>query len=215
MDTKQAYDTWSQQYDTNNNRTRDLEAQSLRIILEKINFDHCLEIGCGTGKNTVWLMGKARHVTAVDLSDRMLEKAKEKIDSERVAFKQADITQPWTFREQLYDLVSFSLVLEHIDDLDPVFGEASRSLNNGGYLYVGELHPFKQYTGTKARFDTEEGRQVVDCYTHNVSDFIQAAKKQGLVLLDVNEYFDDNDRTEIPRILAMLFKKAGTEGINL
>jgi len=215
MDTKQAYDTWSRQYDTNNNRTRDLEAQSLRITLEKIVFGNCLEIGCGTGKNTSWLMEKARHVTAVDLSDRMLEKAKEKIDSDKVVFKQADITKPWAFREGLYDLVGFSLVLEHIDDLDPVFSEASHSLRNGGYLYLGELHPFKQYTGVKARFDTEEGRQVVDCYTHNVSDFIQAAKKQGLVLLDVNEYFDDNDRTEIPRILAMLFKKAGTAGINL
>src|SRR4051812_19038307 len=115
MDTKQAYDTWSQQYDTNTNRTRDLEAQSLRMTLEKISFDNCLEIGCGTGKNTVWLLGKARHITAVDLSDRMLEKAKEKIDSEKVVFKQADITKPWTFGEGLYDLVSFSLVLEHID----------------------------------------------------------------------------------------------------
>jgi len=209
MDTKQAYDTWSQQYDTNINRTRDLEAQALRAGLANVSFDACLEIGCGTGKNTVWLMEKARHITAVDLSDNMLAKAKEKIDSSRVVFTQADITKPWSFRDRLYDLVSFSLVLEHIGDIDPVFGEASRSLNSGGYMYIGELHPFKQYTGTKARFDTEEGRQVVDCFTHNISDFIQAARKHGMVLLDANEYFDDNDRTEIPRILALLFKKAG------
>jgi len=211
MDTKKAYDTWSQQYDTNNNRTRDLEAQALRMGLANISFDSCLETGCGTGKNTVWLMEKARRVTAVDLSGNMLARAKEKINSPHVQFVQADITQPWSFREGLYDLVSFSLVLEHIEQLDPVFSEAAQSLNSGGYLYVGELHPFKQYTGTKARFDTEEGRQVVDCFTHNLSDFIQAARKQGLVLLDANEYFDDNDRTEIPRILALLFKKTGIQ----
>ncbi|MBS1563047.1 MAG: methyltransferase domain-containing protein, partial [Bacteroidetes bacterium] len=190
-------------------RTRDLEAQALRTGLANISFDACLEIGCGTGKNTIWLMGKADRVTAVDLSGNMLAIAKEKINTPKVQFVQADITRPWTFRDGLYDLVSFSLVLEHIEDLGPIFAEAARSLRPGGYVYVGELHPFKQYTGTKARFDTEEGRQVVDCYTHNISDFIQLARGQGLALLDANEYFDDDDRNEIPRILTLLFKKTG------
>ena len=112
MDTKQAYDSWSVQYDTNINRTRDLEAQALRNGLANISFDACLEIGCGTGTNTVWLMDKADRVTAVDLSGNMLAIAKEKINTPKVQFVQADITRPWTFRDGLYDLVSFSLVLE-------------------------------------------------------------------------------------------------------
>lgn len=100
-----------------------------------------------------------------------------------------------------------SLVLEHIEDLEPVFRDVAKSLHPGGYVYIGELHPFKQYTGTKARFDTENGRQIVECFIHNISDFNLAAKKNGLILVDIDEYFDSNDRKEIPRILTMLFRK--------
>jgi ubiquinone/menaquinone biosynthesis C-methylase UbiE len=207
MDTRQAYNTWAAQYDTNENRTRDMEAQAMRTILSNLSFENCLEIGCGTGKNTVWLLEKATRVTAVDLSDEMLAKAREKITAEKVQFKQADITADWTFRNELYDLVTFSLVLEHIENLDYIFQEASLSLKTGGHVYIGELHPFKQYSGSKARFDTENGQHIVECFTHNISDFTQTAKQYGLTVVDINEYFDNDSRTEIPRILTILLKK--------
>jgi ubiquinone/menaquinone biosynthesis C-methylase UbiE len=207
MNTQQAYNQWASQYDTNQNKTRDLEGKVLRQVLSGVPFNTCLEIGCGTGKNTVWLMEQAKQVTAIDLSEEMLAKAKGKVSSGNVEFRQADITQPWSFRTQLYDLVTFSLVLEHIEDLDPIFKEVSQSLNEGGYVYVGELHPFKQYSGTKARFDTEEGRQIVDCYNHNTSDFVRSAKRNGLVLTELDEFFDDDERPEIPRILTLLMRK--------
>ena len=207
MDTRAAYNNWASQYDTNLNKTRDLEAQALRTTLVNIPFDHCLEIGCGTGKNTAWLITKAKQITAVDLSEEMLAKAKAKITSPHVQFIQADITQPWTFIQATYDLVIFSLVLEHIENLEPIFKEVAKLLDPGGHVYIGELHPFKQYTGSKARFDTEQGQQVVQCFNHHVSDFIRAAKQHGLSLADAEEYFDNNDRNEIPRILTLLLKK--------
>ncbi len=207
MNTQQAYNTWASQYDTNLNKTRDLEAIAIRSNLASINFQHCFEIGCGTGKNTVWFAEKAKHVTAVDLSEEMLVKAKEKVSTENVEFIQADITKEWTFRNGSYDLVSFSLVLEHIDDLDHIFKEMAASLNSGGYVYIGELHPFKQYNGSKARFETETGTQVVQCFNHHLSDFLLPAKKYGLSIVEINEYFDDDNRDEIPRILTILLKK--------
>ena len=213
MDTRQAYNTWASQYDSNANRTRDLEAVALRATLADLPPGRCLEIGCGTGKNTEWLIQRARQVTAVDLSEEMLAKATGKIHSEKVQFRQADITREWEFRDGLYDLVSFSLVLEHIKDLGHIFREAVSSLSPGGLVYIGELHPFKQYSGTKARFDTEEGRQVVECFTHHISDFTGAAKEHGLTLIALNEYFDEpeeqapaTDQPPIPRILTLLFR---------
>jgi ubiquinone/menaquinone biosynthesis C-methylase UbiE len=207
MNIRQAYNSWASQYDSNDNKTRDLEALALRTLLDPLSFDTCLEIGCGTGKNTGWLAQKASAVTAVDLSDEMLAKAREKIVSGKVQFVEADITKPWTFATGTHDLVVFSLVLEHIENLGPVFKEASRLLKPGCHVYIGELHPFKQYSGSKARFETEEELQVVECYNHHISDFIRAAKDQELVLADINEYFDDDDRTSLPRILAILLKK--------
>ncbi|HLK31346.1 MAG TPA: class I SAM-dependent methyltransferase [Puia sp.] len=207
MDTRSAYNSWSSQYDTNENKTRDLEAIALRECLKNISFSNCLEIGCGTGKNTSWLVEKAVHITAVDLSEEMLAKAKQKINSDKVEFKQADITKAWSFTGKKYDLITFSLVLEHIENLDYIFEQAARSLIDGGYVYIGELHPFKQYSGSKARFETDGKLQIVECFTHHISDFVQSAKKCGLNLIDLDEYFDDEGKISIPRILAIILQK--------
>ncbi|OFY86376.1 MAG: methyltransferase type 11 [Bacteroidetes bacterium RIFCSPLOWO2_12_FULL_35_15] len=207
MNVKEAYNSWADQYDSNTNKTRDLEAVSLRATLSNIEFDSCLEIGCGTGKNTEWLLTKANIITAVDLSNEMLAKAKQKINSEKVEFCQADITEKWTFVNKSYDLVTFSLVLEHIENLDEIFQKVSKATNSNGIIYIGELHPFKQYSGTKARFDSKEGQQIVTCFNHNISDFTQTAKTNGFEIIHINEYFDENDRTNIPRILTVLLKK--------
>lgn len=207
MKVEEAYNLWALQYDTNQNKTRDLEAVSLRNTLSKITIGNCLEIGCGTGKNSLWLMEKAKHLTAVDFSKEMLAKAREKIKSENVEFIHADITNTWIFTNKKYDLITFSLVLEHISNLDSIFIQAKTVLNVGGYVYIGELHPYKQYVGSKARFEIEGGIQVVDCFTHHLSDFLLAAKKNGFSKIDIDEYFDDNNRNEMPRILTILLKK--------
>ena len=206
MNTKKAYDNWSSQYDSNINSTRDLEAIALQHTLANIPFSNCLEIGCGTGKNTSWLLTKAESITAVDLSDEMLAKAKGKITSAKVNFIQADILEDWNFAKGKYDLVSFSLVLEHIQNLESIFEKVSKITAPGGCVYIGELHPFKQYAGSKARFTTPEGEQVVTCFTHNLSDFTGAAKLYGFEIAGINEFFDEDDRTTIPRIIALLLK---------
>jgi ubiquinone/menaquinone biosynthesis C-methylase UbiE len=207
MKPQQAYNSWASQYDTNKNKTRDLEAKALKDILSTITFNTVLEIGCGTGKNTEWLLQKTEHITAVDLSEEMLSKAKEKIQSPIVEFIQTDINNNWNFSEKTFDLISFSLVLEHIENLDHIFKEVYKKLNDEGLVYIGELHPFKQYTGSKARFETGEGQQIVQCFNHHISDFILSAKKYGLKLIELDEYFDKNDKASVPRILCLLFQK--------
>lgn len=207
MDTKSAYDLWSKQYDSNENKTRDLEAKALRQTLKNIEFADCLEIGCGTGKNTEWLLTKADHITAVDLSEEMIARAKEKIKSDKVSFLQADIIKEWDFTNKKFDLISFSLVLEHIENLDHIFSQASKLLKPGGHIYLGELHPYKQYLGTKARFETNDGLQILECYNHNISDFVKSAGRNGLEVKDINEYFDDDNSTISPRVLTMIFRR--------
>jgi ubiquinone/menaquinone biosynthesis C-methylase UbiE len=206
MEIQKAYNQWASQYDTNANKTRDLEAIVLRKTLQHISFDNCLEIGCGTGKNTEWFVTKASLVTSVDFSEEMLAKAKQKITATNVQFVQADIKNNWAFGND-FDFVSFSLVLEHIENLDAIYAKTNKALKNGGYIYIGELHPFKQYTGTKARFETTAGTTVLECYNHHISDFIDAAKKYNFSLIELNEHFDDDNKNEIPRILTLLFQK--------
>ena len=137
----------------------------------------------------------------------MLEIAKNKIQSDKVNFIEGDITKDWTFVNQTYELVTFSLMLEHIEDLNAVFQKVSKVTAMGSRVYIGELHPFKQYAGSKARFETESGTHVVTCFNHHVTDFIKAANASGFQLIHLDEQFDDADRSQLPRILNLVFEK--------
>lgn len=204
---RKAYDVWSESYDSDINKTRDLEAIALKNALQGMKFDECLEIGCGTGKNTIFLSGIAKHVTAVDFSEKMISVASEKIKSDNVIFVKADINNNWDFAERKYDLITFSLVLEHIKETDEILRKASVVSDTHGYLYIGELHPFRQYSGVKARFDNKDGRHVLECYVHNVSDFTNAGIRSGYQVLKIDEFSDNDDKKEMPRILSILFQK--------
>jgi 2-polyprenyl-3-methyl-5-hydroxy-6-metoxy-1,4-benzoquinol methylase len=207
MNVQSAYKAWSEVYDTNENKTRDLEGLSVIETLSNVKFDTCLEIGCGTGKNTLWLASRAQQVTAVDLTQEMIEKAKLKVQTPNVSFKIADILEDWNFTTQQYDLATFSLVLEHIENLDLIFEKLKAVVKDNGYVYISELHPFKQYAGSKARFDIGNGEQFLDCFIHHVSDFTNIASKHGFKILLIQEYFDDNDKSNIPRLLTLLLQK--------
>ncbi len=206
MNIEQAYNIWAEQYDTNINKTRDLEAVACRETLANIAFDNCLEIGCGTGKNTFYLSENCKAVTAIDFSDEMLHLAKNKIKQNNVYFIKANILEDWTFTNTKYDLISFSLVLKHIKDIESIIKKAELLLNKNGFIYIGEFHPYKQYLGSKARFENENGMNVLECYTHHISDFTNAAIKNNLRIIKINEFFDSDNNT-IPRIFTLLIQK--------
>ena len=207
MNVQTAYNSWACTYDAVLNQTRDLEAAAIRQLLADVSFSEVIEIGCGTGKNTAWLAAKAAHVTAADFSAEMLARAQEKLNGGNVRFAQADIAQPWAFAQAPADLITCSLILEHIQDLDFVFQQANRALKPAGLLYVGELHPFKQYQGSKARFETGNKTVELECFTHHVSDYTAAAQANGFRCAELQEWFDDSERTNAPRILTLLFQK--------
>src|SRR5215203_2941106 len=119
------------------NKTRDLEARALRESITGENLE-ILEIGCGTGKNTEFLQTLAGHLTGADFSAEMLSIAGSKIKSENVEFRQLDLRESWDFAENSFDLVTCSLALEHIENIDFVFSEASRVLRSMGKFYFGE-----------------------------------------------------------------------------
>ncbi len=210
MDNQQAYNQWADSYDQIENKTRDVEAQALRTVFSRLHMHdkEILEIGCGTGKNTAWLLTKAAQVTGADFSEEMLAKARAKLTDSRAKFLQLDLRQPWNLPDHSFELITCSLVLEHIENIGFVFQEANRVLKPNGLFYIGELHPSKQYTGTKAKFDTgTEGIFELECFVHHISDFFNAGRKASLECVDLQEWFDADDRTTIPRILSMVFQK--------
>ena len=86
-----AYDRWAETYDSDPNRTRELAAQVLRKVDLTFEDHKVIEVGCGTGHNTEWLAKRAADVTALDFSEAMLRRARERLQASRVRFIQHDI----------------------------------------------------------------------------------------------------------------------------
>jgi malonyl-CoA O-methyltransferase len=210
MQNKEAYNRWSASYDAVANRTRDVEASAFREVLANLRFSNVIELGCGTGKNTEWLAGKTGHVIAVDFSEEMLNAARKKIVPGNVDFAIADITKPWLFTDKKVDLITCSLILEHIENINFIFQQAGQHLKENGLFYIGELHPFKQYQGSKARFEAVPGELfILECFTHHISEYMEAANNNGFSSLSLKEWFDDGEgnSNSIPRIITFLFQK--------
>jgi len=207
MSIQSAYDDWSETYDRDENLTRDLDQKVTREALANLHFDSILELGCGTGKNTTFLVQIGTHVHALDFSEGMIAKAREKVKVRNVKFSVADLTQAWPCEDRSYDLIVCNLVLEHIQDLSFIFSEAFRVLEENGRFLINELHPFRQYEGKRARFNTGAGATEIPAFVHHISDFVNAASSKGLTLIKLKEWWHEQDQGKLPRIVSFLFEK--------
>ena len=207
MNIKSAYNIWANNYDEDKNLTRDLDAEIVRKEFSNQKFDSILEVGCGTGKNTVFFASISNQLTAMDFSDGMITKAKEKVKSENVSFKIRDITKEWNLEEKKFDLITFNLILEHIENLTFIFEQSHKYLSSKGLVFINELHPFRQYDGKKAVYEENDETKEIDAFIHNISDFINSANKSGLKLLKLDEYWHAQDQNKLPRILSLKFIK--------
>ena len=209
MQTKQAYAHWASTYDSDGNRTRDLDEVVTRKVLGGLRCKSILEIGCGTGKNTRLFAQIGAQVKALDFSEAMIAQAQRKSSARNVEFIVADLTQRWPVDDDSVDLISCNLVLEHIADLNRVFAEAARVLTPGGKLFVSELHPFRQYQGTVATFTRADEAIQIPAFVHHISDFLESASANGLALGQLNEWWHAEDEGKPPRLITIVFAKSG------
>jgi ubiquinone/menaquinone biosynthesis C-methylase UbiE len=207
MGVQKAYNDWSTSYDTDENLTRDLDQKVTRELLANQQFQSILELGCGTGKNTLFLAQLGTTVHALDFSEGMIARAREKVTAQSVRFSVADLTKRWPCEDAAYDLIVCSLVLEHIEDLMFIFTEAARVLEMKGKFLINELHPFRQYEGKKARFIREAQMTEIPAFVHHISDFLKAASRSGVRLVELSERWHANDEGQPPRIISFLFEK--------
>lgn len=207
-----AYDRWSQQYDSDRNLTRDLDARVLRQSTRlELSGRRVLEFGCGTGKNTEYLAQQAAEVVAMDFSAGMLAVAKRRVPHSHVRFVQHDVREPWPVEDNSVDVVVGNLVLEHVEHLAAVYAQASRVLRNGGQLYLCELHPYRQWRGGQAHFTEQSSGDTVQvsAFVHSVGDYVNAAIDQQFHLTQLGEWLeDDAPEGAFPRLLSLLFTRA-------
>jgi len=199
------YNKWAFKYDNNINLTRDLDKIVTKKSLVNYNFSNVLELGCGSGKNTEWLITRANKLVGLDFSKSMLDIARKKIISQKATFIETDLNKKWEISNNSFDIATVNLTLEHIDKMDHIFSSLFMKLIRGGKCFVCEIHPKKQLTGSKARFEINRTEIILDVFQHSEQDYIQSAEKAGFKLLTKKDWYDNEN--DIPRLISFLFEK--------
>ncbi len=226
-----AYDEWAETYDTDLNRTRELAATVLRQVDLRINGRELIEVGCGTGQNTLWLAQRAASIMALDFSEGMLRQAKVRVQDSRVHFVQHDVRIPWPVADGSADVVIAMLILEHVEHLELFFAQAARALRTDGELFICELHPTRQLMGKQAQFTSAKTGELhrVQAFLHKTDDYLQSGLACGFELVNMGQWRDvyteigvagDADANDsaagaqhltAPRILSLHFRLSRSE----
>ena len=190
LPTREGYDRWSADYDRDGNPLIAMEEPEVARLVGPVAGLTVADVGCGTGRHALRMAAAGARVTALDFSEGMLAKAREKAGAERVRFVRHDLHQPLPLEAGTFDRVLSCLVLDHIRTLAPLFAELRRVVRPTGRVVVSVMHPAMNLRGSQARFvDPETGARIhVESEYHVVADYVTAAVGADLALEHISEH---------------------------
>ncbi|MDT8914026.1 GrpB family protein [Amycolatopsis sp. PS_44_ISF1] len=99
-----------------------------------------LDVGCAAGHLSALLAGRGADVLGLDISESLISLARKEFGAV-ARFEQADVTEPLSFADGSFDLITASLVLHYLEDWGPVLAQFRRVLRPGGALVFSVHHP--------------------------------------------------------------------------
>jgi len=195
LPTRAGYDQWAAYYDTDGNPIIALEEPLVERLLGAVRGLSVLDVGCGTGRHAIRLAAAGAAVEALDFSAGMLQQARQKPGAAGISFRVHDLSEPFPFPSEKFDRVICGLVLDHIADLQGLFGEMRRVSRASGWIVVSVMHPAMMLRGVQARFhDPRSGQEVRPASEpHQLSDYVMAALRAGCVIDQLSEHVADED----------------------
>jgi SAM-dependent methyltransferase len=113
----------------------------LREMLPDVYDKRVLDLGCGFGWHCRYAREQhARHVLGMDLSERMLARAREMTDDSAIEYRQMAI-EDIAFPADSFDVVLSSLAFHYVARLDTVFAKVFDCLVRGGTFVFSMEHP--------------------------------------------------------------------------
>ena len=181
------------------------ERDILASLAEPIAGEQVIDLGCGTGVCTAWLLAAGTTVTGVDISSAMLEVARQKFSS-GVTFEETDLAR-LPFADASFDLAVTNVVLEFTSDPKAILQEAYRVLKPGGRLvvgFIGKDSPWGMKYQQKGQADPTSVYHNARFFTHNEAAALgwnqPAAARFGL-FIGPDEFVDKQqaERLELDR----------------
>lgn len=122
----------------------DIWVEKYSEIFKKINVDTALDLGCGLGQYTKYLISKGFITTSADISFDVLKSVKENIFDTKVI--QLDMSKPLPFENNSFDLVFANLSIHYFDKetTEKLLEEIKRILKDGGY-FIGSVNSSKTF----------------------------------------------------------------------
>lgn len=185
-----------------------MEWTAFRALLPNLRDKRVLDLGCGFGWHCRYAsQQKAKSVVGVDLSEKMLARAKELGDDPRIDYQRSAI-EDIAFLPKEFDVVISSLLLHYVADLDVVCQKVHGCLNDDGKLVLSVEHPvftslpdqdwFYGQDGTRHhwpldRYQEEGARQTqwlsdnVVKYHRTIATYLNTLIASGFCITDVSE----------------------------
>jgi SAM-dependent methyltransferase len=136
------------------------EWPALQALLPDLRGRQVLDLGCGFGWFCRWAnKNGAAHVLGLDVSEKMLARARATTPDTEIAYTRADMER-LELPAASFDLVYSSLVLHYIANLADLFAQVHRSLVQGGSLVFSVEHPIYTAPDNPNWFVDAAGRKV-------------------------------------------------------
>ncbi len=152
-----------------------------------------LDLGCGTGRTGAWLRDNGvTAIDGIDVTPQMLALTEQRGAHDRLV--EGDVTATG-LPDETYDLLTASLIDEHLSDLGPLYREAARVATADATFALVTFHPhFIMSSGMPTHFTSASGEHLAITTTvHLVSDHITAGLDAGWQLAEMREAVIDDD----------------------
>jgi SAM-dependent methyltransferase len=117
------------------------EWPALRALLPDLRGRRVLDLGCGFGWFCRWAREEgAARVEGLDVSERMLERARTDTSDAAITYRRADL-ETVTLPAGAFDVVYSSLAFHYLEQLERLVGEVHRALVPGGSVVFSVEHP--------------------------------------------------------------------------
>lgn len=137
IDSVEGYDLAAQDYDKKEKYLNSFEKGKLLSLLSDLKNKKVLDVGAGTGRISLELFSLGAQVTALDVSEKILEVLKRK--NKKIATVVGE-AENLPFENESFDLVVSAFLIVHLKDPARFFDEVYRVLKPGGIFLVTNIN---------------------------------------------------------------------------